>query len=273
MKVLKLFIIALCLTSCNQIEKSDLTIIDGVQLGVGKVDFYNQLDSIGLKIEKMYTSIYFDKSENLQDNTINLYKTEVFDQPGIFDKAVSNTHHGFYYSISSARGTYIIGTYILLGRCVETIYVKNNQLYNISTYSKIKGVSQDIRVDLIDKIQNVLTLKYGQPAEISKSTLSLLYKIEKNNVQVYKSDTSSLGETVLWKTKYLNIYLFKGFKSFDTAWSVTDNTYNTMLGFSKSARKLNSDEISCYSLPYIYYELNKETIEKLKLNDINNVNI
>lgn len=268
MKCFKLSFIVFIFFSCNNINKSDLTVIDKVELGKDIKIFYKQLDSLSINNKLFYTDLIFFDSESLQKSKINIYFSQIFNTQQYLPKNESTNHYGIFWPVKNYGTDNVIGLKILLVHTCPTMLITKGDYYNISEQSKIFGISQNIRIDLIDNIQSMLTTKYGKPTEILKSLKTDLYKFENGNIKTYNSDSLHMGELVTWKTKYLNICLFKGFITYSSVY--TSGGYReTYFVDDKIPLKLQDDEIISYSLPYISYTINEETISKLKLDKIN----
>lgn len=268
MKKLSLLLFVFCIISCNKIEKSDLTVIDKVELGKDKKSFYKQFDSLSINPKLFYTDLIFFDSESLEKSKINIYISQIFNTQQYLPKNESTNHYGIFYPVQNFGTENIIGLKILLVHTCPSMLITNGHFYKITDQSKIFGISQNIRIDLIDNIQEMLISKYGKPTEILKPLNTDLYKFENGSIKTYTSDSLHMGELVTWKTKYLNICLFKGFRSYRSVY--TPDGYNeTYFEDNNHTQKLQDNEIATYSLPYISYTINEETISKLKLDKIN----
>lgn len=272
MKKLNLLFIILAMLSCHKINDSDLTIVDKIVLGGKKENFFKQLDSLQVKSQIFYSKNLFFNINEINESKINFNYSEVFNTGDYNHPETSVYHYGLIYPIvNSKSNSNIIGMFLLLVNTSEAMYFPITTTAvpsSITKHTQILGVSQCIRPDLLDKIQAMLTDKYGQPSEIINSKDSTLYAIEKGSINRYISDEKYSGEIVKWKTKYLNISFFRGIKTNLTTFYSNggDYAFNIFLG-EKS--KLDKNETSTFNLPYICYELNGETIKALKLNEVN----
>jgi hypothetical protein len=157
MKKLCLLLFVICIIGCNKIQKSDLTIIDKVELGKDKKSFYKQFDSLSINSKLFYTDLIFFYSESLEKSKINIYISQIFNTQQYLPKNESTNHYGIYYPVQNSGTENIIGLKILLVHTCPTMLITGGHFFKISDQSKILGISQNIRIDLIEHIQDMLT--------------------------------------------------------------------------------------------------------------------
>jgi len=264
MKKLCTLFIVLAMLSCHKINSSDLTISDKVVLGQEKDKFYKQLDSLQIKSQVFYSKQLFFDAKEINSSRVNLYYSEVFNKGVYNDSEHSIFHYGLIYpSINS--NSVVTGMYLLL------VYTGGAMLYpsySITDITKTIGLSQCIRVDLLDEIQEKLTIKYGQPTETINSKDSNVFVLEKDKINKNVSDTKHLGEIIKWKTKYLDITFFRGVKTTSTIFNADGLGYTETI-YSDGKDELTKNQAATYKYPYIYYQINENTIRELKLNEVN----
>lgn len=268
MKKLNLLFIILILFGCHKINDHDLTVVDKIVLGEKKESFYKQLDSLHLKSQTFYCKHLFTDINEINNSRLNLYYSEVFNTGKYNKSEYSIYHYGIIYP-SLNSNSYVTGMYLLLAYTAKAVLIPSLlKQCEITEKTQILGLSQYIRADLLDEIQEMLTTKYGQPTEILNSKDSYICVIEKGSINKYISDKKYSGEIVKWKTKYLNISFFRGVRTNSTTFDTNGGGYLISM-FPNEKKELGKNETYTYQLPYIYYEINDNTIKELKLNEVN----
>lgn len=259
--------VAFCLiiTSCNKITKKDISIIDGVKLGTSQQDFYNQCDSLKIEQKIFYTKILFFDGDDAGESRIKTYVTDIFNSSEYNTKDLQ--HFGLYYPTTLTGTKNIIGLNVLMVHTSQASSITDRgfKLLNKET----PGISQDISYNQVDDIAKMLSKKYGNPSDTLKSAFLGFYVVEGNQIRSYHSDSTNVGEKLTWKTKFLDISLFKGISSPTNTFNLKDHTYSMYLD-SNPYRKIQYEngERPCYAYTYISYILNDEAIKQLELDKI-----
>ena len=252
------------LVSCNSISPKDITIIDGVKLGTSEDELYSQCDSLKVKQKIFYTKITFSNVEEIEESKIRHYVTDLFNSSQY--GAGYTQHYGLYYPIILQGTKNVYGMHVLLAHTSTARTLTSTEGFN-NLNNEILGISQDISDSQIDEIANMLSKKYGKPTDTIKDIFSNFFVIEGNKIKDYQSgDKTNIGEKIIWKTKYLDIFFFKGISSSTGIFNSKDHSY--MMYFDgKPFKKINynNGERPCYSFSYISYTLNNEAIKELGL--------
>ncbi|MBS1755684.1 MAG: hypothetical protein JSU03_00265 [Bacteroidetes bacterium] len=261
-RIVTFVVVCLTIISCNRINPKDITIIDGVKLGSSKEDFYNQCDSLKIEQKIFYTKTMFGSSDDVSESRIKTYVTDIFNSSDYSTKYTQ--HFGLYYPTTLTGTKNIIGLNVLMVHTSQASLITNRGFENLN--KETPGISQDISYNQVDDIANMLSKKYGKPSDTLKFEFLNFYVIEGSQIRSYHSDSTNVGEKIIWKTKYLDISLFKGIASPTNTFNSKDRSY--MMYFDNNPyRKIDYDngERPCYAYTYISYMLNEEAIKKLEL--------
>lgn len=266
---IKLFVITvILLSSCSNIDKKEITIVDDIVLGLRKKDMFTQIDSLGLIKNTYLTKSFFSNIDEIEDNMITTYETHVFD---LSKYQLETSHIGLFYPITaSTSNDNIIGVNILFGHTNSPTLISPDGLFNLEKESGKKSFFQDIPFDLLQEIRYELKSKYGEPIVKSKKAKeNEFYVIEKSLIKEFIGGESEIetGAITEWKTKYLDIKLFEGLYSNRSTFTNKGYSYSFNTDGKIKVRLLGDNESPCVSYVYLQYKLNKETVEKLKLNE------
>ena len=258
--------VLLLFSSCySQIPKEKLTIIDNILLGQTKGDYQKQLIKLKIPNRDFYTQWLLLTPERILKNKINLYYTKQFNFDEFVDKLNFIEHFGVLMPDFIDNKT-LTSLTVLLGHTNEP-KISSDSLKEKGKYLQLR---QDISKDLIRKIVNLYTLKYGKPINLIETTTQLEYYLLFENAIQKKTIESFDHFTYMWETEYFDIKFFSGVN--------LNAFYIPGEGYSQSTNRLYSNlqegEISgnqqpCYSVPYIKYELNSKGIKKLNLKNLN----
>ena len=254
--------IFIVLTSCTKITKKDVTIIDDIRLGTTEDGFNRQCDSLKNQQILFYTNSIFDRlfnsSENLDEYRLKGYVTNIFntyngDSPTL-------QHYGLFSLINENGTENIVGLNVLLG------YMLTTKNYDLPLFSQNMSCIQ------IESIATMLTGKYGKPDSILKNQNLTFYVFKKNKLPSYNSDTSNIGEMLIWKTKYLDIKFFKGIASGTETYNLNKHSYTKYFDYNFnriiSWEEFKEGKRPCYSFSYICYKLNDLAIKELDLDRV-----
>ena len=260
------------LTSCNNTTPKDLTIIDGIRLGTSREELDRQYDSLKIEQKVFYSKVmYLGSKDRL--HKIGVHVTDLFNLSEFRSQYVQ--HYGLYYS-SILEGTKnIVRMNVLLAHSSSAFVYYIDGAYHITKdpiteKTNISGISQDISSIQIDEITNMLLSKYGKPIDTLKSDLIPFYVIEDNQLGTYNSDSTNIGDVLVWKTKFLDIKFFKGILSPKSTYDIKKHSYLTYLDGGNPFRTINFDigERPCRSFSYISYKLNDWAIKILELDKV-----
>lgn len=260
--------IFIILTSCTKITSKDVTIIDGIRLGTTEDGFNRQCDSLKNQQVLFYTKSVFsrllssldNRPENLDEYRIKGYVTNIFNSSYYNGGSPTLQHYGLFSLINGNGTENIVGLNVLLGYMLTT---KNDDL---------PLFSQNMSCIQIESIARMLTEKYGKPDTILKNQNLTFHVLEKNKILSYSSDTSSFGEMLIWKTKYLDIKFFKGIASGNNIYNLERHSYTSYLDYNVKRIITNVEyeegKRPCYSYSYICYMLNDLAIKELELDKV-----
>lgn len=266
MRITTIVFIFFCFVSCNnKVPKDKQTIIDNLILGETKEEYEEQLKQLNIPNKTFYTQWLLFKPEDTLINRINFYYTKQFNFSEFINKAKSLEHFGVFVPefINSKN---LSALTILLGHTDKSLATFDS--------SKVEGkyiqLRQDVSKEIINKIKELYSIKYGKP-EIQTDTTNykeyyLLFEnaIQKNSIQSVEHCT------YIWETEYFKLTFFTG--------TNLNAYYIPGKGYSQSTNRLftnlRSEPISgnqqpCYSVPYIRYELNHKALEKLNFKNLN----
>ncbi len=260
------FICGVILTSCNNITPKDLTIIDGIRLGTSRDELNTQYDSLKIETKSFYTKALFKSSDNINDYGLKFHVSEIFNASEY--RSQKTQHYGLYWA-SILEGTKNVSEMIiLLVHTSPAFSFSNSIITNLTDNSNMQGITQDISYGQTDDIARMLSGKYGKPNDTIKNQLIPFYAIKGTQIRPYFSDSTNIGEIIVWKTKYLDIKFFKGIESHFNIFE--SSTHNYLISINGPIRKCNYDqgEKPCHSYSYISYKLNDLAIKELELNKI-----
>ena len=254
----------LVLASCNQISSKDITVIEGVRLGTTIDELYSQFDSLKIPAKIFFTKIIFSASDDIGQNKFKNYVTDLFNSSNYGSQFVQ--HYGLYYPTTMSGTKNVVSLAILLIHTSPSIAISNRGITHLTKETNIPGIGQDISYSQADDIAIMLSNKYGKPSDTLKSEYLKFYVIKGTQIIDYHSDSSNIGELLIWKTKYVDVKYFKGISSPTNTFDSKAHSYTTYFDNSPF-RKIDYDrgERPCRSYSYISYELNDEAIKKLEL--------
>ncbi len=258
--------VLLFLSNCtSQIPKEKLKTIDSILLGQTRDDFQKQLTKLKIPNRDFYTQWLLSNPEKRLKNKINLYYTKQFNFDEFIDKTNSIEHFGVFMP-EFLDNKILTSLTILLGHTNES-RISSDSVIEKGKYLQFR---QDVSKEIIRKIENLYTVKYGKPLTLLDTTIDSGYYLLFENTIQKKTIESYEHYTYRWKTEYFDIIFFSG---------VDINAYYVHgEGYSQSTNRLFSNlregEISgnqqpCYSVPYIKYELNSKGLKKLNINNLN----
>src|SRR5205823_3937187 len=141
----------------------DITVIDGVKLGMTTDEFFSQLDSLKIKQQVFYTKVLFTDLNELSNDKIRSYITDLFNTSEYRSK--STEHYGLYYPTTMTGTKNIIGLNILLAHTDAATAISKNGFTNVTKETSIPGISQDLSYNQIDDVTYMLSTKYGKPTD------------------------------------------------------------------------------------------------------------
>lgn len=260
-------IILLFFSSCtSKISKEKLTIIDSIVLGETKDEYQKQLSELNIPNKDFYTEWLLFRPDDTIKNKINLYYTKQFNFDEFIDKPNSIEHFGVFVPEFINNKT-LTSLTILLGHTNESILPSDS--------SKEKGkhlqFRQDISKEIINKIKDLYSIKYGKPEMLVDTTrYKEYYLLFENTIQ--KNTIESVGHfTCIWETEYFKITFFSGTNL--NAYYIPGKGYsqstNRLYSNLQNKEFLDGNQQPCYSVSYIKYELNSKGLEKLNLKNLN----
>lgn len=248
---------------CSDIDKSDLTIIDNIQLGQNIKDFYLSADNLGIKKDSFLTQYYYTEKDLREKQMTIFYYSEVFNltrAKGLPD------HYGLYYHTTASGTENVVGLTLLLGHTTTpTLITEKYEMINMTEAYKKKGFYQEVHESLINEYISMFTTKYGPPLTHENIAHNNFYVIENNNIEKYSTPDDDDGRYFTWETDNIKISFFTGIKSYRTYYLKKPQLYSYATNQS-TLQKINQYREQCYSFPYINYELKPTVVEKLKLN-------
>jgi hypothetical protein len=259
----------LLLFSCDNIPKKEITIIDDIVLGQNIPSLYKQMDSLSIPHKGFLKDISINNYNAILDKNsyTHLYYSDIFNFSD--ERSIYNEHFGLLWPIALTGTDNNVSLIVLLGHTREPIL--EGEAKNYANSISEKYFKQDVNKNVIEKIEELYISKYGKPTYEWESELNSIYVIEKDGINQYLND-KRIGKEIIWKTKYIDIKLFKGLDSYDCSYNTIRHNYSHIIwriGESKPVKdNLGSNDIPSYSYAYIKYELNEEAIKKLNLKKI-----
>ena len=257
------------LTSCNNINTKDITIIDGIRLGTNQDGLNSQCDSLKIQQPIFYTKTLFSVTENPVDFKIKVYVTNIFNTSEYNGGSQSLQHYGLFYPMIVDGTKNIVGLTVILFRTSQALIISNTGISSLTRETNIQSISQNMSSSQIESIASMLTEKYGKPSSIVKDPNTPFYVIENNKLNPHISDSTNIGVMLTWKTKYIDITLFKGLASGTDTYTMKNHSYMSYFDYNpKRNIKYEEGEGPCRSYSYITYKLNQLAEKKLELDKV-----
>jgi hypothetical protein len=267
MKNIYLCLLTFLFISCDGINQKDISIIENIRLGQEVNSFYKQLDSLGIKKILYYNVIAprYQNSSFSEDYYFPAYTSLLFDFSEFNNRNERLSHPSPLIPVTHQGTKKVIGTIVLLGHTNKPwLFFVPDHLKDI--YSRNDHFRQDINELAFSKILKSYENKYGKPDKVDTSMFNEYFIIKGNSIDKGYDETKE-SITYHWKTKYIDIKLFKGFNlnaiyshEFKRYKESTNLLYSNPSG--SSANPLEG-QFECVSLPYIMYSLNEKAIKKL----------
>jgi hypothetical protein len=284
---ISLLLIVVVFTACDNVDKKDITVINGIVLGQ-KLDsaFYNQLPELGIENKLFCTTSFSLNEQENNNNTCYMSITKVFDLDE-YAQAIPKEHfYGVLHFLYQTGTNNLVGLAVILGTNYENskYQIHDNPTDLKSFFSspiKIKTaegypyIDQIVKPDVLDAIETMLKNKYGKPASDTQSTHNIYFVLKNTRVNIDDSLDAGLfrSKVLTWETKNLEIKFVRGFNLMN--FSVFDTKKESYGGdiVKDSTGVISADlkswQVPCFSYPYILYQLKNETIKKLKLDKPN----
>lgn len=255
MKKSLLLIVSILILSCSN-DKNGVQVIDKIKLGVTKTEFIKQCDSLKIPILKFYTKTKFLKNDNTKNSILRLRYTKMFDMDAF--KVDNSQHLGLFMAETNSRGTRVTGLNVLFGYTIGAFRLNNFE--DITEKTKIKSFEQDMRVDLIQEIEEILIEKYGVPKSIiSKETRICAIEGLKVNNLIFGPKNPM--EVLSWKTDYYDVSLYKGIPSNNSKFDLKKG-YITVI--HNQGIEQDMEDIATNRFAYLNYNLNEKGLKLLK---------
>lgn len=215
-RLLTVILIVNLLSSCNKITKEDVTIYDGIILGIKRGEFEPQLDSKGYKknLFANYTMYSFNKERDGQ--LYNEYLTDAFTS----SKYTKNnmTIYGIQVPVTDT-----------LGEIIEKIMIPFGHFIDVSNNSgKFGGANylfnNHVPKSFLEELKLQLIKKYGTNYDSTRhiDNRELLFTTNGVRLQEPEFETSKVYN---WKTKGLEIELYFGQPSPFINYNIASNSY------------------------------------------------
>lgn len=264
-----LLLLSFFLTSCNSVDKKNIQIIEGIQLGTNFNQYERQIDSIGIESKQFFTKLFIDRVNEIASNSINVHVSDMFN---LSNFRYNTNHYAILYPTTRSGTDNVIGLTAILGHTTNSMMLTSSGFINLTKEYNIENFNQNISTDLVVEIKKMISSKYGQPSlDRVKSEYNTFYVLERNTIKEYSGDGEIKGAKTTWENDFLEIELFEGVPSYTAV--INKNGYQVSEPFFNSQMPkilipdLSKGEKQCVSYAYIKYELKPEIIEKLKLND------
>ncbi len=254
---------------CNRIDRKNLEIIEGIQLGTTYKMYKKQLDSLGIQTKSFYTKSIFTDIDEIEYNQIGAHISDIFN---LSDFRNSHTNHYAILYPTTLTGTdNVIGLNVIIGHTGSSLLLKDG-LYDLTKEYGKSAFNQNISTSLLEQIKNMLSSKYGEPKlEGYESKYNNFYAIQGKEIKEFIGDENRKGKRTEWETENLKIELFEGLSSVDAKYS--QNGYEMVIQPGGKENDLvtgfdwEKGERPCVTYVYIKYDLKSETIKTLGLND------
>ena len=266
--IIVLSVTCLILFSCNNIDKKNFEVIEGIELGTNFKKYQEQLDSIGIQTKSFYTkSVFLDLNE-VEYNEIKGDISEIFNLSDFKNRQTN--HYAILYPTTLAGTDNVTGINVIIGHTSNSIYLGKTGYVDLTKRYGKNLFNQNISKDLLDQIKVMLTSKYGEPSlDAFESIDNSFFVLQGYQIKEFIGEEKRKGKLTRWETEYLEIELFEGLASIDAVYS--KNVYNitTPLIGEPTALVIDFDkgERPCVTYVYIKYSLKQETINKLKLDE------
>lgn len=252
----------LVFASCSQ--KKELTVIEGLNLGVQDSIFQKQLSKLNLENSNFLTTSYVLKQDDyLQNVGERRYYTSMFNNPKYKNSQVE--HLGILYPKESIGSSIVTELIVLLGHTEDVIVNTNNgeENYTKTKYLFPKAFEQVVRKEILDDIEKLLTQKYGTYKKIKiddqnfpEYLLQGKQVVEKNNL-FYPEQ-----EALIWETDNIEITFYRGGKADLYMINTVNNNYLRTL-----TTEVGSNTETVFVQPYISYKLNDKAKKSLNLDN------
>lgn len=260
MKKIAAVFILLLLNGCNRIDKDDLKVVGGLQLGLKPDDYVKQCDSLGLKSTSFYTKMFFTNPDEVSQSKIRAYYTDIFDFPEYVNSKNNIHHYALLIPEKDKEYNGITSIYLLIGHVNGAIGLKNNgELFDLTKATNYSVFNQDVTTGVLDKIEAMLVKEYGNPNYDSVKENNF-YKLEGSG-SYPKVNGNGFGKKKIWETSNFKLTYFKGFENKATSFNKFEKNYNYSL--KGNIINLNAVEFYTNQFAYIKYELNEDIKKEL----------
>lgn len=249
-------------------DSKDLTVIDGFVLGIVEDSLKSQFNKLQIQKDRFFTSQQFSSLSEADQNQLSFYYTKLFNLSKYMTNNDVTNHYGMYYPMTMEGTTNIIGVAILLGH-TDSSFLVNHEVTNLTNDYGIKYFDQNVRFDLVNKIESMLREKYGEPDEIIES--DFFYDIEGADIISFTTEKNLMGKELIWRKKSIDIRYFKGFENYNVVYNDSNNNlegYLYHIDDNNDKRTLREKDIYSQAFPYIIYQINKEGIKTIEENEI-----
>ena len=266
-RIVLLVFVTIIFWGCDKIDEKDLTVIEGLKLGINKNDMDLYLNSPKIKKGNFISQNFFTNISilSLRDYTLPVYYTDIFD----FQSGYPEIHHLGILRCATLENTNMVVS--ITATLVHTNFVNgigyDGKQCDLTKESNLLGIDQNIPKYRIEHIKKLLSEKYGKPDEEGSFSQRISY-LDKNRVVEEQGYITGAK----WKTKYFDIYLSEGFPSKTRTFDKKNRNYNGYIptnGKYTEIKDFSDNQLPCVEFAFIRYQLNKETIEKLKKNTNN----
>lgn len=249
-------------SSCSQ--KKELTVIEGLNLGVQDSIFQKQLSKLNLENSNFLTTSYiFTQRDYLENVGERRYYTALFNNPKYKNSQVE--HFGILYPKESVGSSIVTELIVLLGHTEDVIVNTNNgeENYTKTKYLFPKAFEQVVRKEILDDVEKLLMQKYGTYKKVKiddqnfpEYLLQGKQVVEKNNL-FYPEQ-----EALIWETDNIEITFYRGGKADLYMINTVNNNYLRTL-----TTEVGSNTETVFVQPYISYKVNDKTKKSLNLDN------
>lgn len=249
------------LLGCSTIDKKELEVIEGIQLGITSQSYKKQLESLDIESIPFYTKSDFNSINEMEENQIKVPISDVINISEFRNSKTGLNHCAIVYPILLTGTDNVVGLNAVIG------HTENPN--GTPEYDKQQSFNQNVAIDYVHELKRMLESKYGQPTmDDVESKYNTFSVIEGKEVNEYYGDDFLKGKITYWETEYLEIELFQGLES---PVIYKDYRYITLskttLLIMRHDPDINYPRNSCIRYPRISYKLKSSAIEKLKLNE------
>lgn len=253
-------LIFLLLYSCNKIDKNDLRVVGGVQLGLKPDEYIKQCDSLGLKSTSFYTKGFFTNANEVSNSKIRTYYTDIFDFPEYVNSKSNIHHYALLIPQKDADFNNITSICLLLGHTNTAVGLNRNaELFDLTKATYCSAFNQDITTGVLDKIEAMLVKRYGEPYSDSVKE-NKFYKLEGSG-SYPKVHSEGFAKKKIWMTDNFKVTYFKGFENKNASYNKLEKNYST--DYEGKVINLNPVEFYTNQFAYIRYELNDDVKKEL----------